>query len=230
VALTFAAVAGSCGRIDFDPRRDAAPSPLSHVAPFVAIQHAATMVATFTAQAQHAGDTVLLATTCQTGTPSAVSVTAPGWTVSQVGPITGAGGNRWVASFAATVPDTAGATFTVTWTSPTTCFLANELGDEFASSTGVVAVDAHAETFTGKTPQAMLTTVSAGDLLWGACSSGGTLLATGAGYTKGADDGNDDWTEYEPTSDAAGTVEVVDFQSSGAVYALVAIALTANGP
>ncbi len=225
-ALALAAITASCGRIDFDPLGDGAlPPSISHVAPFAATQISGNTVTTFTAHAQQAGDTVLLAVTCQNGTPTAVSVTASGWTFSQAGPVAGATSNRYIASFAATAPDTAAATFTVTWTSPTSCGGMNEIADEFAASGGAIAIDAHAEAFTGSTPAAMLTTMADNDLVWGACSSSGTLQAPGAGYTKGGDDGHDDWSEYKLTSDPAGTVELVDFTSTGSSYGLVAVAL-----
>jgi hypothetical protein len=53
----------------------------------------------------------------------------------------------------------------------------------------------------------------------------GSVRATGAGFTKGADDGVGDWAEYRITGDPAGTVEDVEFTNDNVGYVLSMVTL-----
>jgi len=57
-------------------------------------------------------------------------------------------------------------------------------------------------------------TTANNDAIWAACFSSFSVTAIGAGYTKGADNGGGDWTEYKLTTDPAGTNEVAQFTST----------------
>ena len=62
------------------------------------------------------------------------------------------------------------------------------------------------------------------DAIWAACLSANMVLATGAGYTKGADNGGGDIAEYNVTTDPAGTVQDV-LLVNGAAFRINAIAI-----
>ena len=53
------------------------------------------------------------------------------------------------------------------------------------------------------------------------------VTSTGAGFTKSADDGHGDWSEYKLTTDPAGTPEGVLFQTSTGMddYVVTAVAI-----
>jgi hypothetical protein len=217
----------ACGRVDFTP----VPGAISYVGGFVAHSSdppAASSIDQFTAQAQQAGDVIVLHVQCRGGTPTGASVTAPGWTVMPVGSLAGMAGVRWAASFGAFAPDVAPATFTVSW-SGATCMNLDELGDEFANvAARPVALDAHMEGFGTGDCVGSLTTDHAGEAIWAACSAGGTLSGISSDYTKGVDDGHDDWSGYQLASDAANTTRSVTFTntSSSATYVVTMIALS----
>jgi len=172
---------------------------------------------TFMANAQQRGDAVVLLVACAGNTmPTAVSVSAPGWSFEPLGPIAGTGG-EWAASFGAIAPDVSLTTFTVTWTGSDCERSKVELGDEFTNTDptgGNVTFDNHTETSGSGTAMAVLTTGNPHDAVWGACVSSDRLTGVGAGYTKGADNGNGDWSEYRITADAAGTREQVMFANA----------------
>jgi hypothetical protein len=215
-----------CGRVDFTPVPDASGA-ISRVGGFVATTRFTSSSDQFTAQAQRAGDAIVLHVHCQVATPTAVSVSAPGWTIIQVGPLTGIANQRWVASFGAFAPDVASATFTVDW--GTTCANLTVLGDEFAGvAAGPNAFDGHVEHIGAGDCASTLTTNGAGDAIWAACSSGGTLSGISAGYAKGVDDGHDDWSAYRVSADPANSTESVTFtnsMTSGVAYGITMIAL-----
>jgi hypothetical protein len=61
--------------------------------------------------------------------------------------------------------------------------------------------------------------------VWAAAYSGMALTAVGSGYTKAADDGNGDWSEYKLTADPAGTTEPVTFSSPAQPWLLGVVTL-----
>jgi hypothetical protein len=236
--MLVCALAG-CGRLGFASRNagtndgssadTATAASVSYVGVVIAQQGVATgTVDSFAAQAQQAGDLFVLAVECDNGGPTSVTVDAPGWSVAVVGPIAHMAANRSIASFAATAPDTTPTTFTVNWFGTAACGGLTELANEFATTSGSLSVDGHAEALSGTgSPSATVTTASDDDAIWAACSSAGSLLAVGAGFSKGADDGHDDWSEYELASGPAGPHTVM-FASAGAQSAVAAIAIAAR--
>ncbi len=214
-----------CGRVGFDSEGAFATGTISWVQVFVAHgQLTSSASDTFTAAAREAGDAIVIHTYCTTNTPpTAVALAAPGWTFTQVGPFSGSAANTdWAATFGAFAPDTASATFTVTWAGTPRCKFQDELGDELA---GAAAFDAHDEAYGANGNCAgALTTGAAGEAVWAACS--GNVSGTGAGYTKSADDTNNDWTEYRLTDDPAGTVQQVSFTNTTTSWAMTAVSLT----
>ena len=229
----------ACGRVGFDARtasdamvadaaadgaRDAALAPVSYVGVFAARHPGAGATDTFTAAAGAAGDTIVILVACSDATaPTSVTLTAPGWTFALLDALAGSPTTQlYVASFHAAAPDTANATFTVTWSGSTCQVGKAELGDEFAN---VAAIDAHTIGGGNGACSAQLATGHANDAIWGACFDATSITAVGPGYTKGADNGGGDWSEYKLTADPAGTIEQVTFQSPNVGFEIATASL-----
>ena len=219
LVVSIGFLCGSCGRVAssgstgdaaIDAPADAAPdSPprVVYVGPFVGRSTKATGTAdTFSAQAHAAGDTVVLVTGCSTTvTPTRVSVTAPGWSFTQLGGIA-----NNTAMFAATAPDALSTTLTITW--DVSCSGRNHIGDEFAPAAvhgGAVVADGVAAVSGVGDCMGTVTTEHRGNAVWAACQSQFSVTAAGEGFTKGSDDKDGDWSEYKLTGDPTATVESV---------------------
>ena len=219
----------ACGRLGFDPQRappdapaamDVPPAMIKWVKPFAEPRPLGTgPVDNFVANAQQRGNAVVLLVACAGSTmPTAVSVSAPGWSFDPLGPITGTAG-EWAASFGAIAPDAAPALIAVSWIGSNCDGARAELGDEFTNTDpagGAATFDMHTEAAGSGTAMAIVTTGNPDDAVWGACVSSGTLTDVGAGYMKGADNTTGDWSEYRITADAAGTREQVTFRNASA--------------
>ncbi len=231
------AVLGGCGRIGFGESVGDASAPIAieAVGTFVAHGHATTTaIDTFTASAARAGDAIVLHTFCTSNVVvTGLTLDAPGWTFFPLGPFTASIANTdYVASFGTIAPDTLPHTFTVTWTGTPQCQFMDELGDELANADpagGPTTFDAHTEMLgSAGDCTATLTTGHAGDAIWAACS--GNVSAIGAGYAKGADDGNQDWSEYLLSPAPAGTVAQPTFTSTGTSWAMTAVSIAPRTP
>jgi hypothetical protein len=234
-----------CGRIGFDDHAasgDAAPAlgdattalPIAWRRTLVAInQLTAASTDTFTVTPVATGDAVVVHTTCPSGfPPTAVTLSAPGWSFAQIGPITGnTTAGLWTSSFGATAPSTAAATWTVQWTDSSACGTLITIADEFANvghTGGAITFDAHDEAVGSSDCVTSLTTGYDAEALWGACTSRTALVAVEAGYTKAGDDGSGDWSEYRIASDPAGTDEQITFtNATGTYFAITAVSLRA---
>lgn len=173
--------------------------------------------ATFMASATNLGDAIVVQLSCTSSTPpTAISISAPNWTFTTLSPIFGSSSTGWAASVVAIAPDTATASFTVQWAGAS-CVYTNEIGDEFTNNDrtgGTVTFDGYASGSGVGDCASTLTTGSPDEAVWGACTSQTTVTAVGMGYTKSADDGAGDWTEYRLTTDPVGTVETVRFRNT----------------
>jgi hypothetical protein len=230
----------ACGRIGFEPsvtdaQVDAsvdaavdaavdAPAVVSRAGTVLASEAGSSTTATFPLVAIAAGDVLLLHTACDNAVvATAATVSAPGWTFVQVGSVMGTA-PKWGALFGATVPNTTPVTITITWN--VTCVVIDGIADEFANADPTPPYDAYSVASGTGNPQGNVQTNSANDLIWAACSSGGTLVGVGAGYTKAADDTHDDWSEYKLTTDPAGTVETATFTAAPAgMFVITTVAL-----
>jgi len=136
-----------------------------------------------------AGDAIVLLVGCEAGAmpPAAVDLSAPGWTFAEMSPPL-ASGALYAASFAAIAPSAGTHAFTATWSS--SCMRRIALGDEFA---GVATFAANGEASSGCS-----TTIAPApnQAVWAACYLNTGVVAPGHGFTKGADDGFGDWSEY----------------------------------
>jgi hypothetical protein len=223
----------ACGRIGFDDVGGGGGGGTSEAGSSGAISWAGAVVGrflatphpgdTFTAQARAAGDAIVVHVACGSSTqPPTVTMTAAGWSFSPISPLSGSAAIGWVASFGAIAPDTSPVAVSVYW--GTLCDL-SELGDEFTNVDPTITFDGHAEASGSGNCAGTITTSHDGDAIWAGCSTfGNTVTATGPGFTKGADDGNGDWSEYAITTDPAGSLEAVTFASSS-VFAMTMAAL-----
>lgn len=182
---------------------------------------------TFTVQATNAGDAIVLHVFCldATHTPSVASVSAPSWLFAVTG-VTSGGSGYYASSALAIAPDTNPATVTVSWLNSNNCSFMDEIGDELTGNDPVLGNALDIGMGSAGTGDCTMTLVTphANDTIWAGCTSM-AVTAVGAGYTKGADDGNGDWTEYAVRSDPASTAETPTFSSTGAVYVMTAIAV-----
>jgi len=198
----------ACGRIGFEqiePADATTGTPAAWMGTFVANGHNTNSTAdTFTAAATTAGDAIVLHLYCTSNMAvTGATIDAPGWTFTTLGFTGSATNTDWVADVSAIAPDTLSTTFTVTWAGTTRCQFMDELGDELRGT-----IDAHVETLGATGNCAASVTPTAAGVVWAACS--GNVSACGSGFTKGADDGNNDWSEYAPAG-VAGVPESIEF-------------------
>ena len=238
-AWLLCASLAACGRVGFSNRvgdldathtttADGSPLAIAYVQPFAQRHPGSTTIDTFPAQAVAASDAIVMQVSCAgSGTPSAVSVTAAGWTFTQLGGITGTVANGlWSATLVAFAPDTAMTAVSVSWTVSDCNVGKAELADEFANVDSTIGFDAYVVVAGMGNCTGDVTTVHADDAMWGACFSSTSLLDVGAGYTKGADDLGGDWAEYKLTTDPANDDELVTFPNAAVPYVLSIVALT----
>lgn len=236
LALLFVA---ACGRIGFDVGRGGdgggggdAPAgsggPIHHVRPFAQRNPGSTDSDSFTAQA-NTGDTVLLFVGCQAANaPTTYDVSAPGWTFVTLVPSFGSTTNMYFGQvFIANAPNNAVATVSVQVVG-TSCVDLVELGDEFSVDQGPLGASSLlGENGSGATCQGMVNTSSDGEAVWAACHAAQDITAVGAGYTKGADDANGDWSEFKLTSDPANTPESTAFVAPAGEWSMGLVTLRA---
>ncbi len=188
----------------------------------------------FTMQAVTAGDAIAFMVACAgSGTPTAVSVTAPGWALLPLSPVTiDAPAQIAAASFGALAPDTQPVTVSVTW-SGTNCNRGKtELVDELTNTdttSAAAAFDAHAEAPGTGNCSTTVTTGHDNDAVWAACYSATMATALGSGYLPAATDGNGDFAEYAVTTDPAGTAETPTMVNPNG-FVIVAVSLKPRAP
>ena len=216
---------GADASVDGD---SSAPGAIAYVGP-VAMQWL-TMGSsiTFTLQAANAGDAVVLLFACSgSQMPTTGNLAGGAWSFSPLTAVYGSAGTQlWGQTFGAIAPDTTAVTITASWTAANCNRGISILGDELS---GTTTFDGDAEMTGAVGPVAgSIVTAHAGDAVWAAAYSGGMLNAVGTGFTKGADDANGDWSEYELTVDPAGTTEPVGFDSPAQPWLLGVVTLMPN--
>ncbi len=213
-----------------------ASASISHTKIFVQQGgNSSSLTFTFTGSANAANEAVVVGVDCVSNTAAtAVSLTGSGWTFTQLGGI-GFSGSSSAAVFGAISPNTTSATFTVTWTGAGSCTFHREMGDEFGgvNTTGGTTTFDCGTTCSGGSNNAHstngscsvnVTTGSANEAVWGVCWPSSSVTALGTGYSAGANDAQGDRAEYKLTTDAAGTLETVNFTST-TTYNAVAVTI-----
>ena len=228
--IVLALLAAGCGRVDFDELVDAlsGPSiPITHAQVVVAMETSnGAAEHTFAATAAVAGDLVVIHTYC--GSVDAlvdVTITAPGWTMVDVGGVDSA--QLHAHTIAAIAPDTKPATFDVAWTT-SACVDTDDLGDELAGPVFTLpeSIDDHVESSGTGDCTGNMTTHHAGDAVWAGCTSF-SVTSPQPGFTLGADDQHGDLSLYALTTDPAGTLEMPGFVNSGPMpYVETAVLVT----
>ncbi len=189
---------------------------------------------TFACTPSAANDAIVFEVTCSsTSTPSAVSLSASGWTITAISGLQGSMTAGWVGSFAAIAPSTSATTFTATFTGGGTCGSSpygDWKADEFSgndSTGGGTTFDAHNQSTGTGSCSVSVTPANNNDAVWGVCEDSTT--AVGSGYTQGQNDGGGDWTEYKILSGGAGVAQTVNFTGSGTYNALAVTIKPAGG-
>lgn len=164
-----------------------------------------------------ANDGVLVMVGCAaSNTPSAVSLSGSNWTFTEVGGIIGSA-NSWTALFKAYSPNASQATITQSWTVSGGCTnvgsFMNDLVDEWSGVDATNFVDAQNSGTGSGSCSLNVTPNASNDGIDGFCED--TVTAVGNGYTKGADDTMQDWSEYRVLSASSGVAQTVNFTGGG---------------
>ncbi|GEM_PF-2407077 len=188
---------------------------------------------TFACTPSAANHAIVFEVTCSATTaPTAVSLSASGWTITAISGLQGSTTAGWVGSFAAIAPSTSAATFTATFTGGGTCGgspYGDWKADEFSGNDttgGTTTFDAHNQSTGTGSCSGTVTPVNNNDAVWGVCEDSTT--AVGSGYTQGQNDGGGDWTEYKILSGGSGVAQTVNFTGSGA-YNVLAVTIKPAG-
>jgi hypothetical protein len=203
---------------------------IGHVKVFVQQSvSSASSTGTFTTAATNKNDAVCIQVAAAATTlPTSATVTASGWTFTQISSFTTWPAAASGASFCAISPNTTSVTFTATFTGGATFSAISIIGDEFSgvdTTGGTTTFEAtNSATATSGSPALSVTPVNNNDAIWGAAQD--TITAVGAGYTSGANDTQGDWTEWKILTGNAGTTQTVNF-TGGPGYILQAIAIKA---
>jgi hypothetical protein len=206
---------------------------VSHVKVFV--QQSVSSVSstgTFTTSATNTNDAVCIQVAAAASTlPTSATLTASGWSFTQISSFTTWPAVASAASFCAIAPNTNSVTFTATFSGGVSFTAISIIGDEFSGNDitgGTTTFEAtNSATATSGSPTLNITPVNNNDALWGAVQD--TTSAVGSGYTKGADDTQGDWTEWKILVNNGGVSQVVNF-TGGPGYILQAVAIKALSP
>jgi hypothetical protein len=181
---------------------------------------ASTNTTTFTYTPNATGGQILFGMTCAAtgGTPSAVSLTASGWTTTQIGGIDGTTTSAigFSSLFRAYALNTSATTFTVTWTvagSSCSGFM-NDVIDEFSGGDATNFVDNNMVGHNTTGCAGSITPVANDTGVWFFCSDSVTAVA--GGYTKGGDDlSPGGWGEWKILTGGAGVSQASNWTTSG---------------
>lgn len=195
----------------------------------------ATNVATFTYTANGANNGVTFFVGCSsTNAVTSATLTASGWTMTQVGGIYGSTTNGQGVMWRAYAPNTTQATFTATFTttgSSCNTFMSDNIDEwtgmdtsnfaDASSATPGTAASGNPTTSVTPTVNNAMVVAYALDTVTAVNTIGGTTA------TKGADDTQGDWSEYRLMSGQSGVSQTCIFTGSGAS---VAAAMTIKPP
>jgi hypothetical protein len=217
----------------------AAAPHIAYVKPFVGQASGPGSVVTVDVKtgAMAVGNAIVMQVACtDSGAgPTAVSVTAPGWTFRELGDITHSSSTQYAVTFFANAHDLAPPSIMVTWTrngsgSGLCNVSTDELADEFTiadAAGGTITPDVWEATTGDRDCDGSVTTGPAAGAVWAACLSEGRLsnIDVDEHFSLGADDGQDDWSEYKIVSPPAGSVHAWFENGNGTPNVLSIVAL-----
>jgi hypothetical protein len=177
-------------------------------------------------QASAAGDAVVVMLGCAgNNMPTAATMSAPGWTFTELINVNGSPTGPWAAAFGAIAPDANATTGTGVFTVSSTCqSTMSYVGDVFSNTDpagGMMTFDGTGGGYGTDNCNAAVITGSAGETIWAGCF-GGTITAAGQGYTPSQS--GPVGSEYEATTAPASTMVDASFVSTGA-YVITIIAI-----
>lgn len=120
-------------------------------------------------------------------------------------------------------------TITVTYSVTLNASFGNMLVDVFDGNDTSAAPISAANSASGASgaPSSTLTPADNDCLLWGAAND--SVTAVGAGFTKGADDTQSDWSEYEALTGGSGASQTVNFSGTSGAWILFMAAIKPAG-
>lgn len=221
---------GDAGSADAGSPSDAGSSRIVYVESFVERGADEGATDSFTARARAKGNAVVLHVSCAgSAVATAVSVSAPGWTFMQLGSVAASTSSTLsAATFVAIAPDAQDTAVAVSWWGSGCDDGKSEVGDEFATTDpagGAITFDGWNTTRGSGDCIGSVTTGHAGDAVWAACGTTGTITAVGPGFIQGAGDDAGHRAAYAITPDPRDTVESVRFSNSNAPYVLSMVTL-----
>jgi chitobiase/beta-hexosaminidase-like protein len=169
------------------------------------------------------------------GTITAITLTAPGWTINQIVAPASTGSNSWGSVFGAIAPNTSAATFTATFTGASNCTnFAIFLSDEFSgnNTTGSTTTFNASGSNSGAASTCNQTAANVtpplnSEAIWFACLLGSATTATSP-YTLGAADGNGNSAEYNILSGNSGVAKTPAYNGSSGAYIIEGVAIAPN--
>jgi hypothetical protein len=188
----------------------------------------------FSCAANAVGDAVVFFAQCHpTASPiSGITLTSPGWTITQRIAPASTGSNSWGATFVAIAPDTTLDPFVATFTGASDCNnFSIVLGGEFSGNdkTGgtttfnAVGSNSGAASTCNQTA-ANITPPLGNESVWAACLLGSATTAT-APWTLGAADGVGNSAEYQVLSGGAGVAQTPAFNGTSGAYIVEGVAI-----
>lgn len=171
---------------------------------------------TFTYTAATLNNAVTFFIGCAATSPApTVTLTASGWTLTALGGgVTGPSGS-YVALFGAIAPNTAAATFTITFSKSCASFM-SDLEEEYNGNDttgGTTTFDATNSGNGSGSCSITVTPANNNDGVAGFCQD--TVTAAGSGYTIGANDTSGDQGEFKILAGGSGVAQTVNFTGSG---------------
>ena len=177
---------------------------------------------TFTHTPTAANNAVLIWVGCAGTSETTVTLTATGWTITQVGSLIGSSAAGYAALFKGYAPSTSAATFTVTFSATCNDFM-NDVLDEFSGVDQTNFVDSSLVALETGSISINITPSVANAMVWAVANDSITAVGAigGTTATKGADDTQQDWTEYRLLSGGSGVQISAAF--TGTVPATMAV-------
>lgn len=225
--LGFEAAPSADGATDPSPDGPAtgiafAGSPLGHTGPMGASDSVAL-------QATRTGDALLFLVACAgSQIPSSVLISAPGWSFSELVPLTkNTTAQVYAVAFGAIAPDTAATTLSIMWTGSNCNRGQSVLADEFTRTDptgGATTFDAANAASGAGDCTTSVTTAHANDAVWAACYAATAVSGVGPGFMQSAADTVGDMAECKLTADPPNTIEDVTFFNPNG-YVVVAATL-----